>query len=153
MSHIINKEEKAKENNLKEPPPPTSSTIPPAKPAGGGGLDLVFTNFQGKQRTITESEVYRYMLKYPQFTTDIVMQAISEARTPPNPVNDPFSYLVGICNRLMHNLNKTVEVKTPEEYPIKLKVYAPGVNVGELMKKMEAEEKSKRVKERNDTNT
>jgi hypothetical protein len=84
----------AKNQIHKPPPPPTSSaTIPTASPpGGGGGSSLTFLTAQGSARTITESEIYRYMLKYPQFSTETVMRAIIEARTPSGPVNDPFSY-------------------------------------------------------------
>lgn len=160
MTHIIYKEEYSKENNLKEPPPPIASSPKdseppapqaPAAPAGGGGgsEDLIFKTTQGKERSLSSSEIYRYMLKYPQFTTDIIMEAIEEAREVKSPVNEPFSYLVGICSRIMQKKNRHMAVPEPKVDSKKPKEYEPGVNVGELMKKMKQEEIEKRKKEAN----
>ena len=127
-----------------EPPPPEKkipkAEIPTTSSSGGGGGSLSFFNSQGKERQLTESDIYRYMLKYPQFSTETVMRAIYEARTPPNPVNDPFSYLVAICTRIHHSEKKVAE-KLEQVHTVAEKQkpdHAPSVDIKKLMEKLKS---------------
>lgn len=147
--HTKDISKKQKKEDKEKPPPPiaSSSKIPAASQPGGGGFykNLVFKNGQGKERILTESDVIRYMLKYPHFSMDVIHQAMIEASVAPGLVNDPFSYLVSICNRIYQKSPNVLTVKEKVNYAPPLDT-SPKCSYMEAKARMEAMEKVKKEK-------
>lgn len=61
--------------------------------------DIVYTKTNGQKIEMPESELYRYFLK-KKYSTEILKQAIQNAREYKGPINNILKYIEGICKTL-----------------------------------------------------
>ena len=134
---IADKEEYIKKKPIKKKPPPLPASISESEveSIGGGGLKIYFEGekmegtglemkgFEGSIR-VSESEIYSYFIN-KKYTTDIIKQAIKEARKATTPVRNITGYLESICKRLQEEKKAPVKKKKilsyEKEEPIKEK--------------------------------
>jgi hypothetical protein len=127
MSHIIYKEEKAKENKQIPPPPKASSPeMPPLSAGGGGGLskssflvgDWTYRNVKGEAVSITQNRIFQHFIKL-SFTTEILQEAIKQAMGSNEMIADPWKYLEAICFRLTQENKPKTKSAQKQDLPPK----------------------------------
>jgi DNA-binding transcriptional regulator GbsR (MarR family) len=116
--------------------------------------DLFFNKTNGSQIRVTQSEIYRFFLKFPKYTTEVIQEAIEKIRDVQGSINNPMKYLQSICETILaerknpktyiNSLDKTKKrlARYDIQRPIENK---PTISIGELMR---LEEEKKRAKEK-----
>lgn len=156
-----------KKQDIKESSSKPSSTQPPKKPeivepliddaCGADDLDnsfsspsqettassdIVVVGTNGKERRVTESELYLFFTRHPEFTTEEIQAAVAKFRTLPNPINNVLGYILEICKSTkkeqLRPVLKNKKTKTPPKdytnlYPEPVP-HKNLVNMGDLMK-------------------
>jgi hypothetical protein len=117
----------------------------------------ILKDIHGNPIPISESEIYSAMLKY-NFPTDVVKEAIHRAKNCRSPLRDVVRYVVKTCqniqmeNRKPMQFNKKSKAYRPEESPnTPPKKTGKMSNIGETLKKMEAEELIKKMDKKNES--
>lgn len=112
--------------------------------------DIVVVGTNGKERRVTESELYMFFNRHPEFTTEEIQAAVVKFRTLPNPINNVLGYILEICKSTkkeqLRPVLKNNKTKTPKRdytnlYPEPVP-HKNLVNMGDLMK-MTPEEREK----------
>ncbi len=140
-------------------PPPTSD---PDDASGGDDLkkvsleefdkndatDVVVTKNNGVQLRMSQSVIFRHFVKFPQYSTAIVQEAIKRLRETDGTVNNILKYLESVCKDLVekkkNSNNSFKETKNNEpRYPKRIPEPQKEImNMGEYMKKLEEKEKT-----------
>src|SRR5690606_18667906 len=67
------------------------------KPFLEDSKEIQVTRTNGQKISMSQSEVYRYFVRKPQYTTEMIQRSIEKIRNVTGPVNDILKYLESIC--------------------------------------------------------
>lgn len=98
--------------------------------------EIQVTRTNGQKISMTQSDVYRYFVKKPQYTTEMIKRAIDKIRTVTGPVNDILKYLESICEGELRQTKAAMGEDNKIKYEYKQpEPEKPRVKMGDLIRR------------------